>query len=278
MSRRFRKNGNSDTNISMYVIGGIAVIVVIAFVISYILYTNSISKQARLDINESLEITNQTDDSQIINMIENEQNSETVSSSIGRTVNEMENAQVENQEMESSNKMAVNTSNTQEKETEERSQEVNEANVNETTNELEETSVEQDPTFIKPVEGEILKDYSKDNLTYSNTLDEWTTHLGIDYVAEKTDIVKASADGTIKSIKNDPRYGLTVVIEHTNGFESVYSSLLTAEFVNVGEEIKQGQTIATVGNTATFEIADETHLHFELKKDGENVDPNIYIK
>lgn len=278
MSRRFRKNGNSDTNISMYVIGGIAVIVVIAFVISYILYTNSISKQARLDINESLEITNQTDDSQIINMIENEQNSETVSSSIGRTVNEMENAQVENQEMESSNKMAVNTSNTQEKETEETSQEVNEANVNETTNELEEISVEQDPTFIKPVEGEILKDYSKDNLTYSNTLDEWTTHLGIDYVAEKTDIVKASADGTIKSIKNDPRYGLTVVIEHTNGFESVYSSLLTAEFVNVGEEIKQGQTIATVGNTATFEIADETHLHFELKKDGENVDPNIYIK
>lgn len=278
MSRRFRKNGNSDTNISMYVIGGIAVIVVIAFVISYILYTNSISKQARLDINESLEITNQTDDSQIINMIENEQNSETVSSSIGRTVNEMENAQVENQEMESSNKMAVNTSNTQEKETEETTQEVNEANVNETTNELEETPAEQDPTFIKPVEGEILKDYSKDNLTYSNTLDEWTTHLGIDYVAEKTDIVKASADGTIKSIKNDPRYGLTVVIEHTNGFESVYSSLLTAEFVNVGEEIKQGQTIATVGNTATFEIADETHLHFEIKKDGENVDPNIYIK
>lgn len=278
MSRRFRKNGNSDTNISMYVIGGIAVIVVIAFVISYILYTNSISKQARLDINESLEITNQTDDSQIINMIENEQNSETVSSSIGRTVNEMENAQVENQEMESSNKMAVNTSNTQEKETEETTQEVNEANVNETTNVLEETPVEQDPTFIKPVEGEILKDYSKDNLTYSNTLDEWTTHLGIDYVAEKTDIVKASADGTIKSIKNDPRYGLTVVIEHTNGFESVYSSLLTAEFVNVGEEIKQGQTIATVGNTATFEIADETHLHFEIKKDGENVDPNIYIK
>ena len=69
-----------------------------------------------------------------------------------------------------------------------------------------------------------------------------------------------------------------MVIEHKNGFESIYSSLLTAEFINVGEEVKQGQTIATVGNTATFEIADNTHLHFELKKDGENVDPNIYLK
>ena len=55
-----------------------------------------------------------------------------------------------------------------------------------------------------------------------------------------TDIVKASADGKIKSIKNDPRYGLTVVIEHTNGFESVYSNLLTAEFITVGEEVKSG--------------------------------------
>ena len=278
MSRRFRRNGNSDTNISMYVIGGIAVIVVIAFVISYVVYTNSISKQARLDTNESLGIANQTDDSQMINMITNEQNSEAVSSSIGRTVNEMENAEVENQEVESTNKMAVNTSNTQDEQNEETNQEVNETSTNEESNVVEETPVVQDPTFAKPVEGEVLKDYSKDNLTYSNTLDEWTTHLGIDYVAEKTDIVKASADGTIKSIKNDPRYGLTVVIEHANGFESVYSSLLTAEFVSVGEEVKQGQTIATVGNTATFEIADETHLHFEIKKDGENVDPNIYIK
>ena len=278
MSRRFRRNGNSDTNISMYVIGGIAVIVVIAFVISYVVYTNSISKQARLDTNESLGIANQTDDSQMINMITNEQNSEAVSSSIGRTVNEMENAEVEDQEVESTNKMAVNTSNTQDEQNEETNQEVNETSTNEESNVVEETPVVQDPTFAKPVEGEVLKDYSKDNLTYSNTLDEWTTHLGIDYVAEKTDIVKASADGTIKSIKNDPRYGLTVVIEHANGFESVYSSLLTAEFVSVGEEVKQGQTIATVGNTATFEIADATHLHFEIKKDGENVDPNIYIK
>ena len=54
--------------------------------------------------------------------------------------------------------------------------------------------------------------------------------------------------------------------------------MLTAEFITVGEEVKQGQTIATVGNTARFEIADETHLHFEIKQNGESVDPNIYLK
>ena len=132
--------------------------------------------------------------------------------------------------------------------------------------------------FIKPVEGEISKQYAKDNLLYSTTLEEWTTHLGIDIKADKTSVVKASADGKIKSIKNDPRYGLSIIIEHQNGYETLYANLLTSEFVEVGEEVKQSQNIGTVGNTATFEILDEPHLHFEITKDGEALDPNQFIK
>ena len=95
---------------------------------------------------------------------------------------------------------------------------------------------------------------------------------------DKTAVVKASADGTVKSIKNDPRYGLTVVLEHQSGFTSVYANLLTAEFVAQGETVKAGQTLGTVGNSATFEILDDSHLHFEILKDGNNVDPEMYVK
>lgn len=154
-------------------------------------------------------------------------------------------------------------------------------NNNETKNEqvTEETTEEaKDPTFKMPVEGEIIKHYGKEKLIYSNTLKEWTTHLGIDIKADKTTVVKASADGTVKSIKNDPRYGLTVVLEHNNGFTSVYANLLTAEFVVVGEKVKAGQTLGTVGNSATFEILDEPHLHFEIIKEGNSIDPEMYIK
>ncbi len=279
MNRRFRENRNSNTNISMYIIGGIAVIVVIAFILSYILYTNSLSKQAKIDSSKSYEILNQENDKQMINMITNEQNSEAVSSSIGKTVNEIESeSREDNNVQETKEEKSINTNTKEKEESLDNSEQTSKETTNVEENVTKEEPVVKDPTFTKPVDGEIIKDYSKDNLVYSNTLQEWTTHLGIDYKAEKTDIVKASADGTIKSIKNDPRFGLTVVIEHANGFESIYSSLLTAEFISVGEEVKQGQTIATVGNTATFEVADETHLHFEIKKDGENVDPNIYIK
>lgn len=133
-------------------------------------------------------------------------------------------------------------------------------------------------SFIRPIDGEISKQYAKDNLLYSQTLEEWTTHLGIDIKADKTTVVKASADGKVKSIKNDPRYGLSVIVEHENGYETLYSNLLTSEFVEVGETIKQGQSIGTVGNTAPFEILDDAHLHFEISKNGEVLDPNQFIK
>ncbi len=134
------------------------------------------------------------------------------------------------------------------------------------------------PEFIMPVEGEIMREYAKENLLYSQTLDEWITHPGIDIQADKTAVVKASSAGKVIAIKSDPRYGLTVIIEHTKGFKTVYSNLLTAEYVSVGQTVESGQTLGTVGNTATFEILDEYHLHFEILENDENVDPNIYLK
>ena len=141
-----------------------------------------------------------------------------------------------------------------------------------------EESLVEELKFEAPVSGEIIKDFAIDNLIYSNTLEEWTTHSGIDIKAEKTSIVVAAEKGIVESIKNDPRYGLTITISHSNGFKTIYSNLLTTEFVNENEEVEKGQTIGTIGETASFEVADETHLHFEMYKDGEPVNPTIYLK
>ena len=258
MSRRQRRGEKPETNISMIILTGIVLVVAVAFTLTYVAYNNRMARNTKMQTTNTQILSSA--DNEMLNMITNETDSKSVSSPVGKSVNEMENTE----------KIAINTSNYENKTKEEKPVE----------NKQEETKQEEvkDPSFVKPADGEIVKDYSKDNLVYSSTLEEWTTHLGIDIAMQKTDVVKAVADGKVKSIKNDPRYGLTVVIEHQNGFESIYSSLLTAEFITVGEEIKQGSTIATVGNTATFEIADTTHLHFEMKKDGKNVDPNIYIK
>ena len=150
------------------------------------------------------------------------------------------------------------------------------------TNVVESSSIEENVKkelkFESPVSGEIIKDFAMDNLIYSNTLEEWTTHLGIDIKADKTSIVTASEKGIVESIKNDPRFGLTITISHEDGFKTIYSNLLTSEFVTENEEVEKGQTIGTIGETASFEISDEPHLHFEMYKDEEPVNPTIYLK
>ena len=282
MERKNRKNRFYGKNGNNYIILAIvmAIFAIIAFIVSYILYSNKIEKQLKMSSNENVE--NQSV-AGVLNITTNNVESSEVSSLIGKSVNEV---QEENTKKETTNetvqKYAINTSKIENSvksnnvKTENKT-EYKELEEVEEAEEIEDVAVEI-PNFIKPVDGDIIKDYSSDILVYSQTLEEWTTHLGIDYVAEKTSIVKASASGTIKSIKNDPRYGLTIIIEHEEGFSSMYSNLLSTEFVEVGEYVEQGQTIGTVGNTAVFEIADETHLHFAILKDGNFVDPNLYLK
>lgn len=215
-----------------------------------------------------------------------QENIENVTSEIGKTVEEQENNITQVEEPTENDEKQVNTSSPSK--TEEQQQPI-EKNQKEITEKEENTQIEtpvqeqitetkKEITFTKPAEGEIICEYAKDNLIYSETLKEWITHTAIDIKADKTSVIKSAADGIVKSIVNDPRYGLTVVIQHEDGYETVYSNLLTAEFVVVGEEVTQGQTIGTVGNTAAFESSIECHLHFELLKDGEYLDPTIYLK
>lgn len=203
---------------------------------------------------------------------ENSVITEEASTSFDKTINEVENENTVN-------KIAINTNNMTNTNTSTSNKSSKKSSTNENTTDVDTVQQEKkEITFIRPVNGDIIKEYSKDNLIFSETLNEWTTHNGIDLRAEKTEIVKASAEGTVTAIKNDPRYGLSITIEHDDGYKTVYSNLLTSEFVVEGEKVEQGQTIATVGNTAVFESAEAIHLHFELLKDNENIDPTSLLK
>lgn len=153
------------------------------------------------------------------------------------------------------------------------------AETNVDANTTEGKSSSSDNSFIKPCDGEIIRPYSMDSLVYSDTLQEWITHRGIDIKGEMYQEVKAANSGTIKSIKNDPRYGTSIVIEHADGFKTVYSCLLgTRDGLEENQEVKKGDVIGKIGNSGVFETADGAHLHFEMLKNDEYVNPNIYIK
>lgn len=132
-------------------------------------------------------------------------------------------------------------------------------------------------TMVVPVFGTAYTEFSEDKLVYSKTLDQWSTHEGIDIKAEEGSPVRAAMDGVVEELVNDPRLGLTIIIDHGGNIKTKYSNLSTLDLVTVNQKVKKGDVISGVGKTALYEIADDPHLHFEVIKDGKNIDPRKYL-
>lgn len=271
MGVHFKENEEKIT-MGMIISGIIIIGILIASLIVYLLSVN----------NSSIEGEVITQEGQIgEGKEESDDEFEAVSIDMGKTVNEAVNElnsnttskdESKNVTTNTSTKNTTSSSNTNTSTSKTEKSNTIETNSNTTTDENN-TQKEEEVKFTAPIKGEIIREFAPDSLVYSETLEEWVTHNGIDVKADKTSVVKAAAAGTVYAIKNDPRYGLTVIVNHKGGYQTVYANLLTAEYVVEGEEIEEGQTIGTVGNTATFEISDDYHLHFELLKDGEYVNP-----
>lgn len=273
MRRNNRLNNNNkdamQNKIIMYSIIGIGILTII--LVALLIYSKNLSEDMKNNLVDFEEIAN----------VQNENtntNTESVSTEIGKSVNESLNETNTTSTNNINNTINGSTNTNNVKETTKSTSTETTTNTNKKEDVKESKEKKKELAFEKPVEGEIMKVYAKDNLVFSNTLQEWTTHLGIDIKADKTTVVKSAEAGTIKTIKNDPRYGLTITIEHDNGYQTVYANLLSSEFVVEGEKVEKGQSIGTVGNSATFEIADEAHLHFEVLKDGVQIDPTTVIK
>lgn len=133
-------------------------------------------------------------------------------------------------------------------------------------------------SFAKPVNGEIQKIYSNDKVIYSKTLELWKTHEGIDMKADIGTIVKSMEKGTVEKVYSDSFYGMTVVIDHGQGYKSSYSNLDENVLVKEKQVIVKGAKLGKVGNTAIGEIKDDPHLHVSVMKDNVIIDPTSVMK
>ena len=101
----------------------------------------------------------------------------------------------------------------------------------------------------------------------------YNNHIGIDYGGEMGQNVFAAADGTVLGVQWKDGYGNCIIIDHGNGYQTLYAHL-EERYIKEGEKVTAGQTIAGMGNTG---LATGVHLHFELLKDGVNLNPQDYI-
>ena len=135
------------------------------------------------------------------------------------------------------------------------------------------------PDFAPVTAGAIIKGYSVTAPVYSQTMDDYRVHTGVDIAAELGSNVYAAASGTIGAVWEDPMNGCSLTINHSGGAVSTYSNLSreTLDAMKPGMVIKGGMVVGTVGDTSLVELADEAHVHYELAINGVSVDPAEYM-
>ena len=98
-------------------------------------------------------------------------------------------------------------------------------------------------------------------------------HYGIDLSCSVGTPIYAADGGTVIFSGWNGAYGLCIKIDHGGGFTTLYAHN-SANHVSVGEKVFQGQRIGSVGNTGR---STGPHCHFEILKNGVNVNPSYYV-
>ena len=135
------------------------------------------------------------------------------------------------------------------------------------------------PTFILPVSGSLSSKHDPSLQVFSPTMQDYRVHIGIDLDTKENAPVYAAADGKISKIWVDTLMGYSIAIKHSGDCVTIYKNLSETlpEGIAEGVSVRSGQLIATVGESAMVEIAEEPHLHFEMTVGDLAVDPLEYF-
>lgn len=144
-------------------------------------------------------------------------------------------------------------------------------NVSNNTNNYDKIeSLPSESGFLRPVPGAITSYYG---YRVNPVTGEYKLHKGIDYAGNYGDPIKASKSGVVEYSGWISGYGNTIILGHGNGVQTLYPHAQTLN-VSVGQTVAQGDIIATVGSTGN---STGPHLHFEIRINGEAVNPLNYI-
>ena len=140
------------------------------------------------------------------------------------------------------------------------------------------TEFTSDDRMAWPVYGDIVMPFSMTHFIYDPTLDQFRTNDHVRIAAEEGDPVRAAADGRVVSVGREARRGHYVTIDHGNGWLSTYGQLMENSLVSEGDIVRSGQVIGGVGRQTIFTSLNGTHVHLQVKRDNEPVNPYVWLE
>ncbi len=131
-------------------------------------------------------------------------------------------------------------------------------------------------SYVMPVNGDILKDFSNTTLQFSQTFGDMRLHPAVDIAAKEGTFVSAITDGKVLSVEESSTLGNIITIDHGDGLIVKYAAIKNAK-VKAGSQIKAGDIIGAVG-TIPCESSDQPHLHIEATKNNNPISVMDFFK
>lgn len=131
--------------------------------------------------------------------------------------------------------------------------------------------------LLWPVKGDILMEYSADQVVYFKTLAQYRTNPAVLIGAKEGDPVKASADGTVLDITTSEETGRTLTMMIGDDFTVTYGQLKEIA-VEKGDEVAEGQVIGKVAAPTKYYSLEGTNLYYQVKEKDSPVNPLILLR
>lgn len=127
-------------------------------------------------------------------------------------------------------------------------------------------------SLLWPVAGNVILGYSMDKTVYFATLDQYKYNPAVIIGGSPDEQVMSAAQGKITAIETTEEIGTTVTMDMGDGYEAIYGQLKELA-VKEGDVVKAGETIGYLSEPTRFYAKEGCNLYFEIRKDGESIDP-----
>lgn len=128
-----------------------------------------------------------------------------------------------------------------------------------------------------PLNGDVILPYSMDTTVYYATLEAYKCNPGMLIAGNEGTNVVSAFDGVVESVVEDKEHGTIVKVNMGNGYICSYGQLMNLCVVE-GDHVVLGQTLGELAPVTSYYTEEGTHLYFEMTKDGQPVNPIIYIQ
>ena len=138
-------------------------------------------------------------------------------------------------------------------------------------------SYEDTTPLTWPVAGNLLMDYSMNSTVYFETLNQYTYNPALVIGSNVGNQVVAAAKGIVEKISVEDETGTTLTLNLGNNYELIYGQLKELA-VKEGDVVETGQLLGYISEPTKYYCKEGSNLFFEMKKDGEPIDPFLYLE